>query len=67
MIGNPYPCAIDWTQVSRGAGVSNFVYIYDTEGAGNYVILDALDASHNLLPHQMPFGCKQVKTSTVNI
>ena len=65
LVGNPYPSAIDWRNVTRGAGVSNFIYLYDTEGAGNYVILDALAAMPQLIASSNAFWVQTSQAAAI--
>ncbi|NOX45583.1 MAG: T9SS type A sorting domain-containing protein [Chlorobi bacterium] len=36
LIGNPYPCAIDWNNNWTSTNVGPTVYLYDNAGTGNY-------------------------------
>ena len=65
LIANPYPSAIDWKSVKRTAGVSNFVYLYDTEGAGNFITLDANASQPQLIASSNAFWVKVNQNSSI--
>jgi hypothetical protein len=82
LIGNPYPCALDWEVInSQGAGsfnnIADCIYMYDTD-AGNYIYYGSspesgigqtlpLDADGRYIPAMQAFMVKADGAPTFTI
>jgi autotransporter-associated beta strand protein len=72
LIGNPYPSAIDWTQLTLGDGVDNALYYYDAaaENYRYYLQLDdigSLGGGSQYIPAMQGFMVHAKTTGTQTI